>query len=84
MEKINYREEVANYKEAMTDSERMKKYMSGEVVDHLPFSFLSAEQAFANILGYTTSEINNDVEKFAEVVKKKVSQIGRASCRERV
>lgn len=76
MEKINYREEVANYKEAMTDSERMKKYMSGEVVDHLPFSFLSAEQAFANILGYTTSEINNDVEKFAEVVKKKVGQYG--------
>ena len=76
MGNINYREEVANYEEAMTDSERMMKYMSGEVVDHLPFNFLSADQAFANILGYTTSDINNDVEKYAKVVRKK--EIGRA------
>lgn len=71
---INFREEVANYQEAMTDSERMMKYMSGEVVDHLPFNFLSADQAFANILGYTTSDINDDVDKFAEVVRKKVQE----------
>lgn len=72
MTQINYREEVANYKPQMTEAERMAKYMAGEEVDHLPFGLLSADECFANIYGYTTTDIREDFDKYAEVIERRI------------
>lgn len=71
---INYREEVKNYIGKMTEAERMEKYMGGEEVDHLPFGLLSSDECFANIIGYTTTDIREDFDKYAEVIEKRIKE----------
>ena len=43
------KKEMEKYPETMSAGERMQKYAAGEVVDHIPFSLQSNEEAMANI-----------------------------------
>lgn len=65
---MNYEEmmrDMDNYPDTMTEGERSAKYFAGEKVDHQPFSIQSNEEAFANVFGYTTQQINENVEDMA-------------------
>lgn len=73
---INYRDEVANYKPQMTEAERMEKYMAGEEVDHLPFGIMSSDECFANLLGYTTTDMREDFDVYCEVIQHRIDEYG--------
>ena len=63
--------EMEKYPETMSAGERMQKYAAGEVVDHIPFSLQSNEEAMANIFGYTTAQWRNDVKVHIDVIKRR-------------
>lgn len=76
MGKIDYRYEVKNYKNQMTPSERMEKYMAGEVVDHIPYSIMRIENPLIEPMGYTTSDYNNNFDVMAEVIQRGMDDYG--------
>lgn len=63
-------------KEEMTPSERMQAYMAGEEVDVLPYSLLGDDPAMAEIFGYTTSQMDDDAEVIADIIRKKKEVFG--------
>lgn len=76
---MNYEEmmrDMDNYPDTMTEGERSAKYFAGEKVDHQPFSIQSNEEAFANVFGYTTQQINENVEDMAAVLRMRKEQYG--------
>ena len=60
----------------MTPSERMKKYLAGEEVDHIPYSLISFYEALSEIYGYTTSQLNSDFNIFAEIIERAREDFG--------
>jgi uroporphyrinogen decarboxylase len=67
---------LAQYKSAMSPSERAAAYEKGQEVDHLPYSLLSPDPAIAEIFGYTTSQLGENFEIMAEVIKRKKEAFG--------
>lgn len=63
-------------KSEMSSSERLKKYMSGEVVDHIPYNFLTPYEALSEIYGYTTSQMYNDFNVYAEIIERAREDFG--------
>ncbi len=63
-------------KPEMTPSERMKKYLAGEEVDHIPYSLISFYEALSEIYGYTTSQLNSDFNIFAEIIERAREDFG--------
>ena len=76
MEYEQIKKELAGMKSEMTSVERMNAYLKGEEVDHLPYNLMDVELPLAEILGYTTLQLNNDFDVFAEVVKQKELMLG--------
>lgn len=76
MEYEQIKKELSSMKSEMTSVERMSAYLKGEEVDHLPYNLMDVELPLAEILGYTTLQLNNDFEVFAEVVKQKELMFG--------
>ncbi len=76
MEYEQIKKELSSMKSEMTSVERMSAYLKGEEVDHLPYNLMDVELPLAEILGYTTLQLNNDFEVFAEVVKQKELMLG--------
>ncbi|MBQ9272944.1 MAG: uroporphyrinogen decarboxylase, partial [Mogibacterium sp.] len=68
------KKEMEKYPETMSAGERMQKYAAGEMVDHIPFSLQSNEEAMANIFGYTTAEWRNDVKVHIDVIKRRMEE----------
>lgn len=73
---IDYRKEVEEYRAGMTEAERMEKYMKGEEVDHLPFGLLSSDECFANLLGYTTTDMREDFDIMCKVIDFRIKEYG--------
>ncbi|MDY6065651.1 MAG: uroporphyrinogen decarboxylase family protein [Finegoldia sp.] len=71
MDKEELHDEVVNYKPQMTNKERMEKYLTGQRVDHLPFS-LGLDVAYGHILGYTSSQLRGDFDASCEVIQKRI------------
>lgn len=67
---------MSKQKEEMTPSERMKAYMAGEEVDFLPYALLGDDSAMADIFGYTTSQMDNDADIMADIIRKKKETFG--------
>ncbi|MDR3302176.1 MAG: hypothetical protein LBT01_06570 [Spirochaetaceae bacterium] len=67
---------LARYKPEMSPAERAAAYQNGQEVDHLPYSLLSPDPVFAEIFGWTTSQLNEDFEIKAEVIKRKKEEFG--------
>jgi len=63
-------------KSEMTPSERMKKYLAGEEVDHIPYGLISFYEALSEIYGYTTSQLNSDFNIFAEIIERAREDFG--------
>lgn len=76
MDYIELRHLMKEQKEEMTPSERMKAYMAGEEVDVLPYGLLGDEPAMADIFGFTTSQLDNDPEIAAEIIRRKKAEFG--------
>ena len=76
MEYEQIKKELSTMKSEMTSVERISAYLKGEEVDHLPYNLMDVELPLAEILGYTTLQLNNDFEVFAEVVKQKELMLG--------
>lgn len=68
--------EYGKYPSTMSAAERMKKYMAGEVVDHIPYSLHTVNESIVNLCGHTISELNDDFEVFAEVTERAKEQFG--------
>ncbi len=76
MEYEQIKKELSAMKSEMTSVERISAYLKGDEVDHLPYNLMDVELPLAEILGYTTLQLNNDFEVFAEVVKQKELMLG--------
>ena len=76
MEYGQIKAELEKVKSGMTSPERISAYLKGEEVDHLPYNLMDVELPLAEILGYTTLEMNNDFDVFSEVVKQKELMLG--------
>ena len=76
MEYEQIKKELSTMKSEMTSVERISTYLKGDEVDHLPYNLMDVELPLAEILGYTTLQLNNDFEVFAEVVKQKELMLG--------
>ena len=76
MEYEQIKKELSTMKSEMTSVERISAYLKGDEVDHLPYNLMDVELPLAEILGYTTLQLNNDFEVFAEVVKQKELMLG--------
>lgn len=62
--------------ETMTQAERGQKYAAGEVVDHIPFSLQSNEEAMTDIFGYTTAQSLDGTEVMIDVLKRRKEEFG--------
>lgn len=76
MEYEEIRKELESLKSEMSSGERMSAYMRGEEVDHLPYNLMDVELPLAEILGYTTLDMNNNFDIFCEVIKQKEAMLG--------
>lgn len=76
MDYLELKSEMKNYEVKMSSAERMHKYLNGEKVDHLPYTLQLPEPALANIYGYTTSQMENDIDIFKDIVEKRTKQLG--------
>lgn len=63
------------YKSEYSGMERMKKYLSGDLVDHQPFA-LHVGLVANEIYGYTTSEVSKDFDKLLEVLDRSEEDYG--------
>ena len=73
MEKEELGELMEAYKPNVTSSERIAAYMSGERVDHIPFSIMSTNRIIANHLNYSIRDMD-DVDKLADIIQFKYDE----------
>lgn len=65
-----------NKEEKLSAGQRIKKYLSGEPVDHLPYALALPEPALANIYGYTLYEYEKDNDVFIDIIKRRTEDLG--------
>lgn len=70
------RDTLKKYPSTMTTTERIQKYMAGEVVDHLPYTLSLVQDVMVGILGYTSTEMEKNFDVFAEVVERTRDELG--------
>lgn len=70
------RERLKEYPQKMTTGERMKKYMAGEEVDHIPYTLSLVQDVMAEVCGYTSTQMEKDFNIFAEVVERTRDDLG--------
>ena len=62
--------------EKMTPRERMMAYASGEEVDCIPYDVSGCEEAMANIFGYTTAQMRDNVNVHIDVIRRREEEFG--------
>lgn len=67
--------DIENYKDTMTDGERMTAYFKGEVVDRIPYKLIGADVA-SNMYGYTVGEFRNSMDVQCDVLDKLEKEFG--------
>lgn len=60
----------------MKDAERASAYAAGETVDHVPYSLLGNEDAFAHMFGYTTAQLRDDPQVHIDVIRRRRDEFG--------
>lgn len=70
------RREMEGQREEMTYSERRAEYARGNLVDHQPFSLMSADPAMAAIFGYSQKEYRESLDVQKEVIRRKEKEFG--------
>ncbi|HLR20962.1 MAG TPA: uroporphyrinogen decarboxylase family protein [Tissierellaceae bacterium] len=63
----------------MKASERLKEYLAGELVDHIPYNLISPEEALSEIYGYKTIDMYKKFDIYAEVIKRGKEDFGLES-----
>nr|WP_307998557.1 uroporphyrinogen decarboxylase family protein [uncultured Merdimonas sp.] len=63
-------------KEEMTPEERARDYAAGKEVDHIPYSLLGVGPALAVIFGYTTKEMDENLEITKEIIRRQEKDFG--------
>lgn len=63
-------------KEAMKPQERLRAYLKGEEVDHIPYAMIGEDSMIGEIYGYTTRQMARDFELRVEVMKRKEEDFG--------
>ena len=58
----------ADSSDQMTDDERGAAHAVGQKVDHIPYSLLGNEEAFANLYGYTTAQWRDDPKAHIDIM----------------
>lgn len=58
-------------KEAMKPQERLRAYLKGEEVDHIPYAMIGEDSMIGEIYGYTTRQMARDFELRVEVMKRR-------------
>lgn len=58
-------------KEAMKPQERLRAYLKGEEVDHIPYAMIGEDSMTGEIYGYTTRQMTRDFELRVEVMKRR-------------
>ncbi|MBZ2174716.1 hypothetical protein K8M07_05580 [Schnuerera sp. xch1] len=76
MDYLELKSEMDNYKVEMSSAERSYKYFNGEKVDHLLYTLQLPEPALANIYGYTTYQMENDINVFKDIIGKRTKRLG--------
>lgn len=76
MDYCELKQRMKDIKPEMSPGERSKKYFAGERVDHLPYSLHLVYFALAEILGYTTSQMNEDFDIYAKTIEKARDDLG--------
>lgn len=56
--------------------ERLQDYISGKEVDCIPYNLFGAELIIGENLGYTTSMVSNDFDKYCEIIQIKKDKYG--------
>ncbi|WP_027701437.1 uroporphyrinogen decarboxylase family protein [Metaclostridioides mangenotii] len=75
---MNYEEllrDIDNYKDTMTDSERMAAYFKGELVDRIPYKLIGPDVS-APLYGYSIGEFRRSLDVQCEVMDKLESEFG--------
>ncbi len=75
---MNYKElliDLENYKDIMTDAERMTAYYKGEVVDRIPYKLIGPDVS-APLYGYSIGEFRNSLDIQCEVMDKLEKEFG--------
>lgn len=67
---------LKNIESELSPSERSKRYLAGEKVDHIPHNLMLGGEALCEIYGYKTSEMNADFNIYAEIIKRKREDFG--------
>lgn len=76
---MNSKELNEKYKDLefyIRNEDRLQRYLKGEKVDCLPYNLFGAELIIGESLGYTTSMISNDFEKYCEIIQIKRDEYG--------
>lgn len=76
MEYKEIRAYLDTHKDQMTETERLRAYNAGEIVDCQPYTFQGVEPAIADIYGYTTRQIATDFEVLKEIIRKRRDYLG--------
>ena len=69
MNKEELEKELKKYPSQMNSHERLKAYLSGQRVDHLPYNIMSLDVVYGYNLGYSIKEFSN-IERQIEVTDK--------------
>lgn len=69
MNKEELEKELKKYQLQMSSHERLKAYLSGQRVDHLPYNIMSLDVVYGYNLGYSIKEFSN-IERQIEVTDK--------------
>lgn len=75
---MNYEElliDLENYKDTMTDAERMTAYHKGEVVDRIPYKLIGPDVS-APLYGYSIGEFRNSLDIQCEVMDNLEKEFG--------
>jgi MtaA/CmuA family methyltransferase len=75
---MNYEEllkDMENYRDTMTDEERLTAYFKGKEVDRIPFNLMELENS-APLYGYTVGEFRRDINVQCEVMGKLGEEFG--------
>lgn len=69
----------ADSSDQMTDDERGAAYAAGQKVDHIPYSLLGNEEAFADLYGYMTAQWRDDPKAHIDIIRRRREEFGISS-----
>lgn len=76
MDYTQLKEELQKHPSTMSSAERMQKYFAGEEVDHIPYALSLIQDVMAEVCGYTSTQMNESFDVFAEVAQRTQDDLG--------